>query len=288
MTGYGASRYADDQVEVSIDLKALNSKFLDINIRTGRSFTDKEMEIRNLITEHLQRGKVTLNIDFQKVGSTEPSQEYNRKLFGSYYRELQKLADEVGSDESAELFRLAFQSPEVVITKSSGNTEEDWQIVHKALVDAIKDCDSFRVAEGASLKSKIIEYIDNIRQGLQEVIRLDPTRVEKVRSRLSTDIERFIEEEKIDKNRLEQELFYYIEKLDINEETVRLNKHLDYFIEMANSANSNGKKLGFIAQEIGREINTIGSKAQDAEMQKSVVLMKEELEKIKEQVLNIL
>jgi uncharacterized protein (TIGR00255 family) len=209
-------------------------------------------------------------------------------LFVSYFNELKKLADKVGAGHDA-LFQMALNSPDVV--QANGKEELDpaeWERVRTMLNEAINKCDHFRNEEGKSLEDKLKSYIENIRQGLLEVEKIDPKRIEKIRSRIKGSITDFFGSEGFDANRLEQEIIFYIEKLDIHEERVRLKTHLDYFIKGMGDKQSSGKKLGFISQEIGREINTIGSKANDAEMQKHVVMMKEELEKIKEQLSNVL
>ena len=288
MTGYGTSSYSDKDMEVTVEVKTLNSKFLDLTIRSGRNYSDKEMVIRNLATEKLVRGKVVINIEQVNVGIEEMSVSYNRELFKKYYDELLSMASMV-NDNSQDLFRLALQAPDVTISKENeSKIDANWQAIQSALKDALDKCDQFRCDEGAALQSKLSDYISSIQKGLDKITEIDPARIKAIRERITNNLEQFIEEEKIDKNRLEQELMFYIEKLDISEEKVRLGKHLNYFEEVLNASESNGKKLGFISQEIGREINTIGSKANNADMQKVVVEMKEELEKIKEQVLNVL
>lgn len=288
MTGYGTAHYADDQIEVTVEVKTLNSKFLDLNIRTGKFFSEKEMEIRNLVSEGLVRGKVSVNIDYQIIAGDNMAVAYNSELFKNYYNELKVLANEVG-DTTQDIFRLAIQSPDVIVNASNdADLDQQWNIAKKVLNDALVQCNNFRMEEGNALGEKLLSYVDVIRKGLIKVVELDPNRLKAVRKRITENLAQFIEEEKIDKNRLEQELMFYIEKLDISEEKVRLTKHLDYYEEVLKSEASNGKKLGFISQEIGREINTIGSKANDADIQQIVVGMKEELEKIKEQGLNIL
>ncbi|MDH5474391.1 MAG: YicC family protein [Cyclobacteriaceae bacterium] len=288
MTGYGTARYADDTFEVTVEVKSLNSKFLDLSMRTGRSYSDKEMEIRNAISEKLVRGKIAVNIDYQLVANNDTSVSYNQALFENYYKDLKALANSVG-DNSSDLFKIALQSPDVTINKTDEKGDElNWEVVKKVFLEALHNCDTFRIDEGSTLNEKLSSYIQSIRNGLTKVEALDPDRVAAIRTRITNNMNQFIDEEKIDKNRLEQELIFYIEKLDISEEKVRLTKHLDYYDEVMNSEESNGKKLGFISQEIGREINTIGSKANDATIQQIVVGMKEELEKIKEQVLNVL
>ncbi|MBL7877778.1 MAG: YicC family protein [Cyclobacteriaceae bacterium] len=288
MTGFGQSVSSSGEATISVEVKSLNSKFFDLNLRLPKKYSEKELELRNLLAEKLERGKVSLSIDYQAELKQEVRQQYNEVLFESYYNELKKLADRVnGSYDS--LFQMALSSPDVV--QSNGKEELDpaeWERVLALLTQAINKCDHFRAEEGKSLEGKLAGYIENIKQGLKEIEAMDPKRIEKIRSRIKGNIAEFFGNEGFDANRLEQEIIFYIEKLDIHEERVRLITHLDFFLKIMAEKQSNGKKLGFISQEIGREINTIGSKANDAGMQKHVVMMKEELEKIKEQLNNVL
>ncbi|MDZ7650655.1 MAG: YicC/YloC family endoribonuclease [Cytophagales bacterium] len=288
MTGFGQSVSSSGEATLSVEVKSLNSKFFDLSLRLPKKYSEKELEVRNLLAERLERGKVSFSIDYQTGLKQEIRQQYNEVLFESYYNELKKLADRVnGSHDS--LFQMALSSPDVV--QANGKEELDpveWERVLALLKEAINKCDNFRAEEGKSLEAKLAGYIENIKQGLIEVEIIDPRRIEKIRSRIKGNITEFFGNEGFDANRLEQEIIFYIEKLDIHEERVRLKTHLDYFLKIMSEKQSNGKKLGFISQEIGREINTIGSKANDAEMQKHVVMMKEELEKIKEQLSNVL
>lgn len=289
MTGFGQATLNTGDVNISVEVKSLNSKFLDLNLRLAKQFSEKELDLRNIIAEKLERGKVSLSIDYQQTGRVEIRQSYNEALFVAYYNELKKLATKVNTASHDYIFQLALNSPEVI--QGNGKEELDpaeWDRVNKLVVEAIQKCEQFRLAEGKVLEEKLVGYIHAIGDGLKEVETLDPKRVEKVRSKIKGSITEFFGSEGFDPNRLEQEIIFYIEKLDIHEERVRLKTHLDYFLKALGDKQSNGKKLGFIAQEIGREINTIGSKANDAEMQKQVVMMKEELEKIKEQLNNVL
>ncbi|GAA0891616.1 YicC family protein [Fulvivirga kasyanovii] len=288
MTGYGSSHLSNDEVTINIEVKTLNSKYLDLNFRLPRAFSEKEIELRNLVSDKLQRGKVSLSIDYVNEKETELKQRYNEDLFVQYYSKLKKLADRVIASDQ-DLFKLALSAPDVMITDQSEEVDEQEWLNLKALVEqALDNCDAFRKKEGAELQQKFSSYIKSIGGSLEEVKKLDPKRVEKIRDRIKGNLTKFVDEEGLDKNRLEQEIVYYIEKLDITEEKVRLASHLNHFNEVLSDKNSLGKKLGFISQEIGREINTIGSKANDADIQKHVVSMKEELEKIKEQLLNVL
>lgn len=288
MTGFGQAMLDNNQVQISVEVRSLNSKFLDLNLRLPKTFSDKEIEVRNLISEKLERGKISLTIDYARLGESETKQTYNETLFKSYYYELRKLADGVG-ELQANIFSLALESPDVIQNKLKEEASEaEWNQVKSCLHDAIKKCETFRIKEGQILGSMLKECCEMISKGLSAVEKLDPKRVQRIREKLKGNVASFFGEEGYDSNRLEQEIIYYIEKLDINEEKVRLKSHLDYFLEALTESQSNGKKMSFIAQEIGREINTIGSKANDAEIQKHVVQMKEELEKIKEQLNNVL
>ncbi len=288
MTGFGQLSDDNGQVQINAEVKTLNSKFLDLNLRLPRIFSDKEIEVRNLISEKLERGKVSVAIEYLRTGEAQIKQTYNESLFTAYYNQLKKLADGVGAP-SEKLFELALSSPDVVENSAKeGASEEEWLKVKKCLMDAITKCDQFRKAEGEVLERMLLSCIETIFDQLNKVIALDSPRILRIRERLKGNVVSFFGEEGFDTNRLEQEIIFYIEKLDINEEKVRLKSHLDYFKQILKETQSNGKKLGFIAQEIGREINTIGSKANDAEIQKHVVVMKEELEKIKEQLSNVI
>ncbi|MEO1049599.1 MAG: YicC/YloC family endoribonuclease [Bacteroidota bacterium] len=288
MTGYGQSSYADDKLNISVEIRTLNSKYLDINSRLPKAFSDREIALRNRINEKLERGKVNIVLDYQYEGRATPLLKYNEELFVAYYNELASLAHKVDADRG-DLFRLAINSPEVLIsTEDDKLAEEEWGRIMGVVDEALGKCDEFRMREGAVIAQKLSDYINQIDESLKAIEGLDQERIEVIKGRIRNNLLEFFEEEQIDKNRFEQELIYYLEKLDISEEKVRLASHLQYFHEVLSDGKSNGKKLGFISQEIGREINTIGSKCNDAAIQKHVVVMKEELEKIKEQILNIL
>lgn len=288
MTGYGQARFEDDHYSVNIEVKTLNSKFLDAGIRIPKYFSDKEILVRNLMSEKLERGKISLILEYSNKEETVAKVNINEKLFKEYYHRLKTLSDVVESSGD-DLFKTALQFPEVIETvEDNSNRNNEWNIIFSTLKRAVDNCNDFREKEGAVLSKNIKTYIQSIENNLEEIIKLDPLRVERIRSRLTGNLKEFVKREELDVNRLEQELIYYIEKLDISEEKVRLTSHLNYFMEILLNEESMGKKMNFMAQEIGREINTIGSKSNDAAMQKLVVNMKEELEKIKEQVLNIL
>src|SRR5688572_28008087 len=287
MTGFGQVQHDDGKIQMSVEVKSLNSKFLDLGLRLPKVFSEKEIDVRNLISEKLERGKISIAIEYQRHGQQQIKQTYNEELFLTYYTQLKRLADRAMAPYE-NLFEAALNSPDVIQSKQDEFAEEDWTAVKKLILQAIGSCEEFRKAEGKALESKLEEYIKSIRGALAKVEELDPKRVERIREKLKGNVVAFLGEEGYDTNRLEQEIIFYIEKLDIHEERVRLKTHLDYFLQILAEPQSGGKKLAFISQEIGREINTIGSKANDAEIQKHVVVMKEELEKIKEQLNNVL
>lgn len=288
MTGFGQARLDDGALRIAVEIKSLNSKYLDLGLKFPKQFSEKELDLRNLINDKLERGKISVSIEWERYGQEEVKQVYNEKLFLTYLENLKKL--EASSKTLAHnIFELALNSPDVIQNRlEPENIEDDWNRITGVLLEAINQCEAFRKAEGNSLAVKLREYIGVIDHALQNVIELDPKRIQKIRDRIRGNVVNFFGEEGYDKNRLEQEIIFYIEKLDIHEERVRLKTHLDYFLQILDEKQSNGKKLAFLSQEIGREINTIGSKANDAEIQKHVVAMKEELEKIKEQLNNVL
>jgi len=289
MTGFGQCINDNGQVLMSAEVKSLNSKFLDLTLRLPKMFSDKEIEVRNLVSEKLERGKVTLSVDYLPYADKEIRQTYNESLFLAYFQELNKLAGKVGVVSNERIFEIALNSPDVIQGKITETVDsEEWTKLRKCIEEALKKCDDFRKTEGSALEKMLKGCVDVISRELSEIEKLDPKRIQRIRDRIKGNIQAVFGEEGYDLNRLEQEIVFYIEKLDINEEKVRLRSHLDYFLQVISENQNNGKKLGFISQEIGREINTIGSKANDADIQKHVVIMKEELEKIKEQLNNVL
>ncbi|MEQ9426570.1 MAG: YicC/YloC family endoribonuclease [Cyclobacteriaceae bacterium] len=283
MTGYGRSNFDGDGLKIQVEVKTLNSKYLDALIKLPKEFSDKEFEVKTMVSEALQRGKVNLTIDFE---SAEPiaTSTINEPLFKSFYTKLKSLAGETESN----LANAVLQMPDVISSSQQRPDENTWSRLKSLIQEAINNCDNHRVAEGNSLKPSLESSIKTIESKLTEVKKADPDRIDSIKKRIGNNLEEHIGKENIDKNRFEQEVIYFLEKLDINEEKVRLQSHLDYFIKTLNSDSSQGKKLGFITQEIGREINTIGSKANHAIIQHLVVEMKEELEKIREQLLNVI
>jgi uncharacterized protein (TIGR00255 family) len=281
MTGYGKTVLQLPTKKISIELKSLNSKNLDINARMPSAYRAKELDIRKLIAKHLVRGKVDFSL-YVEITGEDTSSKINKTIVQEYIKQLKEVVD----GDSTELLKMAIRLPDAVTTERDDIDEEEWSSIENGINEAITKIVNYRKDEGAILKADFTNRISTLRDLLNQVIQMDPDRIDGVRARLEKGIADI--KEKVDENRFEQELVYYIEKFDITEEKVRLDNHLDYFIKALNSNDSNGKKLGFITQEIGREINTIGSKSNYAPMQKLVVQMKDELEKIKEQLLNVL
>lgn len=286
MTGYGKTVAELPNKKVHVEIKSLNSKALDLMMRVAPLYREKEIELRNEIAKYLERGKVDFILWVEKNESEGNS--INTAVFENYYRQIKNLSEQLSIALPADWFQTILRMPEVMSTTEVEElTDEEWDTVHKAVVEAIDSLVSFRKQEGSALYLKFSEKIRNIGNLLSEVEPYEKERVEKVRQRIVETLEKIIGVD-YDKNRLEQELIYYIEKLDINEEKQRLSNHLQYFMKTMEDGVGQGKKLGFIAQEMGREINTLGSKSNHAEMQKIVVQMKDELEQIKEQVLNVM
>ncbi|WP_242928003.1 YicC/YloC family endoribonuclease [Pontibacter vulgaris] len=289
MTGFGSARQDADQYSISVEIRSLNSKSMDLGVRLPRFLSEFEYEIRNMLTKALVRGKVSICIDYTKNKAQKAKSTINKELLRAYYSELNEAADMVGGQKN-DLFRLALHMPDV-LQQDQGEDEStgaDWSIVQPLVEEALANINTFRADEGKALTAEIMSYVDKIRILLAEIEKHDPVRMEHIRARIKGHLTDIGTSEHFDKNRFEQEMIYFMEKLDIAEEKVRLINHLHYFTETVYLPEPTGKKLGFIAQEIGREINTIGSKANDATIQHYVVEMKEELEKIKEQINNIL
>jgi uncharacterized protein (TIGR00255 family) len=288
MTGYGVANLENEHYIIHAEVKTLNSKFLDLSLKYPRQFADREIEIRNLISEQLERGKVNLTLDFTTKSYDDLPIEINEALFKKYLEKYKVLANQVG-ETIPDLFKLALQSPNVTTTNTEKTQQpEEWEAVRNVLLQAVKNCLEFRQDEGSALLGKIRENLHIIAEALKKIKDEEPRRRQKIKDKIKNHFSEWMEEHDFDQNRFEQELIYYFEKLDITEEVVRLDTHLNYFHKILLSEDSQGKKLGFISQEIGREINTIGSKANDVIIQQLVIQMKDELEKIKEQSLNIL
>jgi uncharacterized protein (TIGR00255 family) len=287
MTGYGKQELAKDNKTITVELKSLNSRYLDLNMRMPPGFREFELEVRNMLSKLLVRGKIDLliNIDSSANGN---SQHINTALLQRYISELDKLSKEYEVNRN-DLFMQALRMPNVVEAATPDVSNEDWNDVLRMIDRTANHLDEHRVAEGLNLAMDLTERVYLIKSKGDEIERSKAGRLEKVKQRITQHLAEQIGEEKVDQNRFEQELIFYLEKLDITEELVRLNTHCDYFLQVLdNQETSKGRKLEFITQEIGREINTIGSKANDATIQKVVVEMKDELEKVKEQCANLL
>lgn len=287
MTGYGIGSQENGKVKYTVELKSLNSKFLELNLRLPKSVSDKEFAIRSESSKLIERGKVNMTVSVEYVDQTAKASTINAALLRKYYQQLQEIAQEVG-DKDASLFALALGMPEVVTSKDDVLDEEEGKVLMDAFYAAIAKFTQFRADEGGILKQDLADRVQLILTYLSEVEAGEGNRIPMIRERLAHYLDEAVGKENVDMNRFEQEIVFYIDKLDVTEEKVRLRSHCNYFIKALNAADSNGKKLGFISQEMGREINTLGSKANDAQIQQIVVRMKEELEKIKEQLLNVL
>lgn len=288
MTGYGKAVVAYKEKKINVEVKSLNSKSLDLSARIAPLYREKEMEIRRLLAQKLERGKVDFSLWVEKE-STVDATPINAALVENYYKQIKAISESTGIPEPEDWFTTLLRLPDVTAkTEVEVLDNEEWEVAQQAINEAIEKLIEFRKQEGAALQKKFTEKIDNIANLLKSIEPFEKNRVPKIREKIIDGLKQ-IPEVDYDKNRLEQELIYYIEKLDINEEKQRLTNHLKYFHEtMKESGHGVGKKLGFIAQEMGREINTTGSKSNQAEMQNIVVKMKDELEQIKEQVLNAL
>lgn len=288
MTGFGKATLELENKKISIEIKSLNSKQLDINTRMPNLYKEKDLVIRNEIKNKLERGKVELSIFIESVG-TDKETKINKPIVEGYYKQLNELAQNLGIDIDKEpLLQTIVKLPDALKVEYQELDEEEWNLIFEGFKTALTEIMNFRSQEGKALQNDIFARIKNIENLLAEVPQFENNRIETVRTRINDNLRDFVEKQNVDKNRFEQEIIYYLEKLDITEEKVRLANHCKYFIETSNAGNSEGKKLGFIAQEIGREINTLGSKANDSNIQKIVIDMKDELEKIKEQLLNVL
>lgn len=286
MTGFGKANGEWNNKKITIEIRSLNSKQMDLNVKMPAHYRSKELELRSYITKQTERGRMDVSI-FVENGLDENTSIINKTLVESYIQQLKDIALKTGID-TVDLLSIAMRMPDVLKQEREELDEAEWNYVITILNEAIKAFNQFRADEGKILQKDFTERINTILTYLSEIEKLEQPRIENIKTKLRKSIYEFIPVENIDANRFEQELIYYIEKLDITEEKVRLRSHCDYFLQTLESPNAEGRKLGFISQEIGREINTIGSKANDAAIQKLVVQMKDELEKIKEQSLNVL
>ncbi len=287
MTGYGKAIAETPQKKITIEIKSLNSKQLDLNTKLPWLYKEKEPEIRNIISQKLDRGKIDFSI-FCDMLDDEVVTVINKSAVRNYYNQFKEIAAELKIDLDDQIFSAIMKLPDTLKTEKPEISEAEWEIVRNQILESVAMLDLYRIEEGNSIMTDLKKCISKILSLLETVETFEPGRITKIREKLMSLLEDNQGTEKVDKNRFEQEIIYYLEKYDINEEKVRLKTHCDYFIETLKTPSPNGKILNFIAQEIGREINTIGSKANDASIQKLVVMMKDELEKIKEQTLNVL
>jgi uncharacterized protein (TIGR00255 family) len=286
MTGYGLGSVSKDNYEITAEIKTLNSKFADVSVRIPSQWSSLELVLRKQVVDALVRGKISLNIEILNKNE-ESGTLLDEELLGQYYNQFKSASEKLNSD-SGDLFRLALHAPGVLRTGEDNLDIDISDAIKESVIEALAKCDMFRIQEGNELSSKLTGYLKLIGDLSEKIDSFDNQRIAKVEEKMRLGLANNKSNIEIDNNRFEQELIYYIEKLDISEEKVRLANHLSYYTEVMEEDKPNGKKMGFIAQELGREINTIGSKANNADIQRIVVEMKEELEKIKEQVLNIL
>jgi len=287
MTGYGKATAETAQKKITIEIKSLNSKQLDLNAKLPWLYKEKEPEIRNLISQSLDRGKVDFSI-FIDSANQEVATIINKAAVKNYYNQFTEIASDLQIKLDDQIFSVIMKLPDTLKTDKEEIPEAEWSLVREQILTSVKMLDQFRIEEGNSIMKDMTKCIEKILSLLEKIGVHEEGRLKKVREKLKAMLEENVGSENVDKNRFEQELIFYIEKFDINEEKVRLKTHCDYFLDTLKSDSPNGKLLNFICQEIGREINTIGSKANDASIQKLVVMMKDELEKIKEQTLNVL
>lgn len=286
MTGFGKATCEIKNQKLTVEVKSLNSKQFDLTSHIPNDYREKEMEIRNILANKLIRGKADISI-YTEVNNVDAAAEINTDVVKAYYQQLSNIAAELGIQTGPELLSTIIRLPDAMKTGRDELDEADWALIIKTVEDAADQLVAFRKQEGVALAKDLSTRISNIQNYLAQVPQYERPRIDRIKERIKGDLEEFIKLENINRDRLEQEMIFYIEKLDINEEKVRLANHCKYFLDTMNEEAA-GRQLGFIAQEIGREINTLGSKANDSEMQKLVVCMKDELEKIKEQSLNVL
>jgi uncharacterized protein (TIGR00255 family) len=287
MTGYGLATADHENGKFSVEIKSLNSKFLELNLKLPKAFSEKELALRNICSKEIERGKVSVAINIERGEEALKGATINAKLVTKYYNELAEINKSLGLNTDT-LLPAILNLPEVISYTEEELNEGEWEVIHETFLAALANFNSFRADEGDVLRKDLELRVRNIMDFFAQVEVLEPQRIPQIRARLNQFLEENVGKVNIDSNRLEQELIYHIDKLDITEEKTRLRSHCDYFTQTLKSKDANGKKLGFISQEIGREINTMGAKANDAQIQQLVVGMKEELEKIKEQLLNVL
>lgn len=286
MTGFGRAESTIGNKKVSVEVKSLNSKGLDLNLRLPSYYRAQEMELRSFLSNEINRGKCDVYFNYEVLGG-EQNHSINKDLLAKYLKEIREF-EQQNFLTSTDLMSTLLRMPDALISNKDELSEDEWSATFAIVKEAVSNFQLFRIEEGKSLTADLAERIESIRSLLGEVPQFEEERIITVKERIIKNLTDLIEQKSMDQNRFEQELIYYLEKFDVSEEKVRLAAHLDHFIKTMSEGSDNGKKLGFISQEIGREINTLGSKANHAEMQKIVVLMKDELERIKEQVLNVL
>lgn len=287
MTGYGKAVAETPRKKITIEIKSLNSKQMDLNLKLPWLYREKEPEIRAILSQRLARGKIDLAVYFD-ILEDESVPVINKPVVRDYFRQLNEIASELNIKPGEEILTSIMKLPDVLKTEKPELAEDEWILVREKITDSAELLDNYRAEEGLSIEKDLRKSLSNILGFLEKIEIYEPDRIIRIREKLNALLSDNTVSENIDRNRFEQELIFYLEKFDINEEKVRLRRHCEYFLETIGSESPNGKVLSFIAQEMGREINTIGSKANDADMQKLVVMMKDELEKIKEQCLNIL
>lgn len=287
MTGYGKSVVELENKKLTIEIKSLNSKQLDIYTRIPGLYKEKELELRNSIKSRLERGKIELNIFIESIG-LDKTNKINKPVIEAYYNQLKEISNSLDIELNASAVESLLKLPDALKVEIQELDESEWLKIEQTFQSAIDAMLEFRKQEGDALEKDILQRINKIEELLLKVEPFEEKRIEYIKKRISDGLNEFIENQKVDQNRFEQEIIYYIEKIDITEEKVRLKNHCDYFRKTCQTQESVGKKLGFISQEIGREINTLGSKANDSDIQKIVIQMKDELEKVKEQILNVL
>jgi len=287
MTGYGKAECLLPDKKLTIEIKSLNSKQLDTNTRLPALYKEKDLEIRQLIAAGLERGKVECSF-YYELTIVAGSGIINEHVVKNYYDQLYRISGELGLEASLELLSTVMRMPDTIRSEKPDLEDEEWKAVKTGLQQALQQVNGFRVQEGESLDNDLRERVNSISGKLSQVLQYEEDRIKQIRERIGNNLALYLKKDDVDENRFEQELIYYIEKLDISEEKVRLANHCKYFLETMEESGTAGKKLGFISQEMGREINTLGSKANHTEIQRLVVEMKDELERIKEQILNVL
>jgi uncharacterized protein (TIGR00255 family) len=289
MTGFGRASNTYKDKTISAEIRSLNSKVFDLRLKVPSNFKEKESELRKIVTEQVERGKVDVIVSIQSAGGDESGFSLNTNLFKRYYKELNTLAQELGMPPQGDIMQAILRLPNVIMTDDSEIDEQEWKMIEQTVKDAMKLFVAFREHEGVSMYNALLHHAKTIAENLEGLKPFEEERINKVRQRMYTNLEEFLGKENIDKNRYEQEVLFYLEKIDITEEKVRLEQHCKYFSDELGTAaaSTKGRTLNFISQEMGREINTLGAKAYSSEIQRYVVKMKDELEKIKELLANV-